>query len=207
MTDRPIIMSAASMRGLLAEPARKFQTRRILKPQPFPAGYHDGEVSLDRVGPDRSEPDGPVFARFSASAVGGGALVEDIIHLPYAVGDRLWVREGFSLRPSTTVVWYRAESEWADDARVRWSSPIHMPRRFSRVTLTVSAIRVERLQDISEADVRAEGCEPQTGRCRTIARDVYAQLWESLHGPGSWALNPFVSVTCWDKVERGNIDA
>lgn len=119
---------------------------------------------------------------------------------PYGVpGDRLWVREAFSGHhdwegqpPSdwrgveNDPIWY-----WADGNPQRgdWTKPkpsIHMPRRFSRITLEVTGVRVERLQDISEADAKAEGCVLQP------ARHCYEVLWEQINGPGSWAANPWV---------------
>ncbi len=69
--------------------------------------------------------------------------------------------------------------------REGWKSPIFMPRWASRITLEITAVRVERLQDISEADARAEGV---TAVC------AYRKLWEKIHGPGSWDVNPYVWV-------------
>lgn len=100
----------------------------------------------------------------------------------------------------------------ADDNHVeRWSPSIHMPRWASRILLEVVNVRVERLNDISEDDAVAEGVEPWVigeGLWRdyslepdqeeagsppmTSARDSYKTLWESLNGPGSWDLNPWV---------------
>lgn len=78
-----------------------------------------------------------------------------------------------------------------------WKSPIHMPRWASRITLEITGVRVERLQDISEADAQAEGCpEAIRGLAFTdsAARDWYADIWESINGPGSWDANPRVWV-------------
>ena len=86
-----------------------------------------------------------------------------------------------------------------------WDSPIHMPRKASRLTLEITGVRVERLQGISEADVIAEGVTAvssggvtlftTTGvNCFQTAKDAYAALWESINGPGSWAANPWVWV-------------
>jgi len=81
---------------------------------------------------------------------------------------------------------------------------IHMPRWASRITLEITGVRVERLQDISEADAQAEGVQcdtdgwfdylmPQSQSC-VNARDSYATLWDRINGPGSWDANPFVWV-------------
>jgi hypothetical protein len=85
-----------------------------------------------------------------------------------------------------------------------------MPRRASRITLEITAVRVERLQDISEADAKAEGiaedhhwdiANSKTGRyvfgstTYDTAKQAYQALWETINGPGSWDANPFVLVT------------
>ncbi len=84
-----------------------------------------------------------------------------------------------------------------------------MPRWASRITLEITGVRVERLQDISEADCWAEGVEQvmhdftkesqidmayRLGLCIDDAKPLYAQLWESINGPGSWEANPWVWV-------------
>lgn len=80
---------------------------------------------------------------------------------------------------------------------------IHMPRWASRITLEVTGVRVERLQDISEADARAEGCDAylaEESPAIDQARMDYANLWESINGPGSWDLNPWVWVVGFKRV-------
>jgi hypothetical protein len=67
-----------------------------------------------------------------------------------------------------------------------------MPRWASRITLEIVAVRVERLQDISEADAKAEGCEAV--RLGRTAKSNYCILWESINSPGSWEKNPWVWV-------------
>ncbi|MFG1417225.1 hypothetical protein V5F38_05350 [Xanthobacter sp. V0B-10] len=97
----------------------------------------------------------------------------------------------------------------------RWRPSIHMPRWASRLTLYVSEVRVERLQDISEADAIAEGVEcdsdgwrdylmPQSQCCST-ARDSYRSLWDSLNGPGAWEANSWVAAYTFAP-RLGNID-
>lgn len=71
-----------------------------------------------------------------------------------------------------------------------------MPGAFSRISLDVTGIRVERLQEISAFDALAEGC-PYHVKCDPTPEDVlkwYSDLWESINGEGSWAANPFVWV-------------
>jgi len=102
-----------------------------------------------------------------------------------------------------------------------------MPRWASRITLEITAVRVERLHDISEADAVAEGlaCITKDGdrtrkygipdadgmpgtddhgwpwnEWRSDPREAYRKLWESINGPGSWDLNPWVWVIEFKRV-------
>ena len=180
MKKRPILMSAPMVRALLD--GSKTQTRRMLK---MPHGLWETSPS--------------------------GELVPIPSNCPYGQpGDRLWVRESFSgpycmeaqdgmaaAAPSTWVhesrIWY-----WADGQPTHgdWTRPrpsIHMPRWASRITLEVTDVRVERLQDISEADAIAEGCPPNaTNAPDDISRFWYRLLWDQINGPGSWDANPWV---------------
>jgi hypothetical protein len=74
-----------------------------------------------------------------------------------------------------------------------------MPRWASRLTLIVTNIHVQRLQDISEEDAKAEGCNE-------ASQVHFAYLWEGINGPGSWAENPFVCAISFE-VHKVNIDA
>lgn len=169
MRELPILFSAPMIRALLA--GTKTQTRRVIKPQPFSDGYYDGVVEMDRV----IGVDGRVYWRASVSAVAGGAIRTEIIEPKYEVGDRLWVKETWRANygldyyrddlgrrprptdfdPKTTAIEYLADGTRELGGKTRVS--IHMPRWASRLTLIVTDVRVERLQDISEADARAEG--------------------------------------------------
>ncbi len=138
--------------------------------------------------------------------------------LPYGKpGDRLWVRETWSPDPPIDSSW--ASTEWNGCGRridgvperfqhprfcnysadwlhgpIVWRPSIHMPRWASRITLEVTGVRVERLQDISEADAMAEGApwgacgSPQEGSRKA----GFAKLWDSINGPNSWDANPWV---------------
>jgi hypothetical protein len=95
----------------------------------------------------------------------------------------------------------------------RWRPSIHMPRWASRITLEITDVRVERLQDISEADAVAEGCKPirpelmldglivRPGRS---AVEEFRLVWEQIHGHGggSWEKNPWVWVIGFKKLEQ-----
>jgi hypothetical protein len=192
MTDRPIIFSAPMVRALLD--GRKTQTRRVLKPQPFQTP--DGWGCVDHNGsPQKWLPCLPGLHR-------------------YAPGDRLWVREVWhppfaADDDSGGLAVYRATTQGPEPHR--WRSPIHMPRWASRLTLHVTEVRVQRLQEISAEDVQAEGaCElafvPPTDADTAEARAIFRALWNSLHGPDAWDANPWVCAVSFT-VERANIDA
>ena len=216
--ERPILFSGAMVRALLT--GTKTQTRRVVKPQPDTA--HDGEpywfIGGYRVWGYRPAPAVPLRA-------GGNPLP-----CPYGQpGDRLWVREtfiqGFPVDPLTDSLqqwdadgnelpkktWYRADNSdigWIDDdgwqVNVPWKPSIHMPRAASRITLEITSVRVERLQDISEADALAEGIVLQpdggygladtTHYHSTDPRQSYFSLWEAINGDGSVQANPWVWV-------------
>ncbi|MFA7488583.1 MAG: hypothetical protein WCY72_10945 [Lysobacteraceae bacterium] len=213
MKERPILFSAPMVRALLA--GTKTQTRRVVKPQPE-------QGCIGRFGP------GNPFIRGE----------RDATRCPYGQpGDRLWVREAFSgphcmdatdecvaVQPSKwgegSRIWY-----WADGNPTHgdWTRPrpsIHMPRWASRILLDVTAVRVERLQDISEADAKAEGITPiwpdgprddggpnhftvdvDPGHLNgPTAATVYRMLWELINGEGSWGANPWVWVVEFKRV-------
>lgn len=135
---------------------------------------------------------------------------------PYgAVGDRLWVKETWrptpSLHPWDLDVTYRADGalrtikdgEFGDRdwtmpkaAATGNVSPLFMPRWAARLVLEINEVRIERLNDCSEADAMAEGTQepslvPIIGACWS-ERDAYAKLWDHINGAGSWAANPWV---------------
>lgn len=83
---------------------------------------------------------------------------------------------------------------------------IHMPRWASRIMLRITDVRVERLQDISEDDARAEGCEPvgwidETDVGMSSYREGFSRLWDRINGPGAWDANPYVWVLSFERVK------
>ncbi len=107
------------------------------------------------------------------------------------------------------------------DAGCEFFPSIHMPRRFSRLTLVVTDVRVQRLQDVSEEDALAEGAyvAPRSRRVAdsyaamavaghwfASARTWYADLWDRINGPGAWDANPWVAAYTFT-VHQQNIDA
>lgn len=208
VTDRPILFSAPMVLALLY--GSKTQTRRMVKPSHL--AFFD-QSPADMLGAWGERP------------------------LPYGkTGDRLWVRETcraeevescldgvryladnhFEPIESTVIeadLWFRMN---AYSGRKGATVPaIHMPRWASRITLEITGVRVERLQDISEMDAKAEGIAPAYGEWRdyrtdpsinfpvcSSAVDSYRTLWGSINGDGSWDANPLVWVVEF-KVMKG----
>lgn len=102
---------------------------------------------------------------------------------------------------------------WSEDllsgAEGRWRPSIHMPRWASRITLEITDVRVERLQDISEEDACAEGADqaehldaPEGSYSFT---EGFRRLWKSIYGPGSWDANPWVWVVEFKRVDQKGV--
>lgn len=231
MKERPILMKGAMVRATLED--RKTHTRRIIKPQleglehfkrfvfekhPFSPSSFVGTPAEGRVsGTER-------MGWVGEDAWGNAIAAEeaDWISCPYGVpGDRLWVKETFTLaewygdhyepagnpeRRQTLKVLYRAtEDETLDDIReMTWKPSIFMPRWASRITLEIEAVRVERLIEITADDCIAEGIYQQGGQWIIDGSETglgwmqpegaYRELWESINGARSWDLNPWVWV-------------
>lgn len=180
MTDIPIIFSAPMVRALLD--GRKTMTRRIARVV-------------------RKSPPGQIG--------GSDTYISRTAWCSVYPGDRLWVRESFrpvhSGDPSRGAT-YRAD---VNLDQTKWKPSIHMPRWASRLTLIVSAAKIERLQAISEADAIAEGVEPifdhGTGNSSTHVI-AFEHLWCSLHGSNAWLANPEVVALSFSVI-KANIDA
>jgi len=112
------------------------------------------------------------------------------------VGDRLWVRESFILGTDpvskvTVPVW---KCGYEGDVTPRWRPSIHMPRKYSRITLEITGVSVERLQEISEKDAKAEGAGCSlAGILPATHRECFKNLWDSINGKAHpWESNPWV---------------
>jgi hypothetical protein len=179
MKNKPILFCGEMVRAILA--GRKTMTRRVVK-----------------------------SPKWSSA---GNAMVD--FGCPYGVpGTKLWVRETcrlYSVNCSKTgkgpLVRYRADGAWSCGCKPQsqtpcgpWKPSIHMPRWASRITLEVTDVRVERVQDISDGDAIAEGClglPTESGGVTWWAE--YAALWDSINrkrGFG-WEKNPWVWVVCF----------
>ena len=215
MKERPILFSGPMVRAILD--GRKTQTRRIMKPQPTYDGFWWSHKGYSCGGEKQFRDGLPLF-----------------VGCPYGVvGDRLWVREtccsdGWSVH-------YLADNDHREFGETRYDDviklhhysggfsrqvpSIHMPRWASRITLEITGVRVERLNEISESDAIAEGIEskPQPygkeldwkyygwleklNQWSTCPIRSYESLWNSINGPESWAANPFVWVIEFKRIE------
>jgi hypothetical protein len=116
-------------------------------------------------------------------------------HCPLGtVGDRLWIRETFQYRhgdPNQVV--YRADFIARGDSAndIKWRTPVAMPREASRLTLKIVGVRVERLQNISEADAIAQGCTSDNG---AYAKGRFKHHWNATNESHPWDSNPWVWV-------------
>jgi hypothetical protein len=196
MSDRPILFSSPMILALLA--GRKAQTRRVLKDQ----------ETWERVGEK-------ILRRWPNQKSG----------TPHKIGDRLWVRESLNAflthgaehqtchYPADHTAVPAPPSRPRDaSGRALWAwqrqsiPSIHCPRWASRLTLTVTDVRVQLLQEISEEDAIAEGWPPPVDPIGGGPINWFARLWNEINGPQAWHDNPFVACYSFE-VRKGNIDA
>ena len=200
--ERPILFSASMVRAILE--GRKTVTRRPVKVQPHIDASGNFCVGNSNYGQDGYGK--PVTKHFVNGCCPFGKP-----------GDRLWVREtwarvgncdpGYLTFGATYPACLPPELENIPAAsELRWKPSIHMFRRDSRILLEITDVRVERLQDISRADIRAEGllCPPELASDDVSPnyRDWYPaawrELWESTGG--DWNANPWVWVVEFKRV-------
>lgn len=192
---RPILFSGPMVRAILD--GRKTQTRRAIRPQPMLAADIDERT---------------VNPAWQAGFID--------VRCPYGQpGDQLWVREtffqAFRRPPATTGASagciYRADDDgihlnpgWSPNGRGGgWQPSIFMPRWASRLTLRITGVRVERLQEImvSPEDMLAEGVTAVPEAAEHLAYE-YRGLWNSLNGADAWDLNPWVWVIEFARVQQ-----
>lgn len=202
MTERPILFSAPMVRAILGD--RKTQTRRIIKRRGLASIFYDGWTDDYVMDPGNAE-----------------WREKEMVYRP---GDLLWVRETVRAEEredGIDGVHYLANDEFrpienSEDASTRWVElfhyrgqrgakvpPIHMPRWASRITLEITDVRAQRVQDISEDDAQAEGCihhHDPAGDGQNVI-EQFSYLWTSIHGPGSWEANPWVAAITFERVK------
>ncbi len=209
MKERPILFSGPMVRAILD--GRKTQTRRVVKgfTPPECRGRHECRIE---GGFGKWYLDGQL-------ATHSGEWLQMRYGQP---GDRLWVRETWcvwkefdNLAPSKLwpgdevsqlAVDYAANPArvWCNADAGKWRPSIHMPRWASRITLEVTGVRVERLQDISDSDAKAEGVEDSD---TSTARMSFARLWSDINGAESWENNPWVWVIKFRRLQPSTINS
>ncbi len=219
MKKRPILFSAPMVRAILD--GKKTQTRRVINPQPEHIEWfaHQNGWCAKAAGAANTAAD-PAYT---------------MVRCPYGQpGDRLWVREtwqavptnggdshgygvfpGVSGRPHIPSRWneahsiiYRADGEHISETGERdtWRPSIHMPRRASRITLEVTEVRVQRVQEISDSDAVAEGVLPpgiSPERCTPNPAGWFRILWDKINAARGygWDKNPWVWAVSFEVVE------
>jgi len=249
MTDRPILFSAEMVRAILD--GRKAQTRRVMKVQPWPDALvtveHYHQYVIDRHGD--MQPGKEIFGahwddgerglRCPYGAPGDTLWVRETwcAHWgapPYDAPQSYRIVTGYELPPikqengdlyqpapsDIMTVWYGAQGD--KPPHMKWKPSIHMPSWALRITLRITDIRVERLQNIegqhpSESDAIAEGVraihhgdgqyyysafrdEPHPKNWCDPA-DAFHELWNHINGPGAWDNNPWVWVVAFERVK------
>nr|DAO68245.1 MAG TPA: ASCH domain protein [Bacteriophage sp.] len=240
MKEKPIIFSADMVKTILD--GKKMMTRRVVKSD-FINNYKHAHII--KQSSDKSR-EGKAY--FYDKPVGGMVLSSQLVSNPYGkVGDHLWVREtwiqGYNDPliesegddENAVSIIYKADGKeeyrscsaetaenWgdfsADSEMVGFKSPIHMPRWASRILLEITDIRVERLNDISEADCEKEGfrfyplsricfkpCSTKhpSGHGSNNYKSIFGEYWDTLNAKKGyqWSSNPWVWVIEFKKVQ------
>jgi hypothetical protein len=233
MKELGLIFTSPEVRAILK--GRKSQTRRIVKPQPegelrplsewsaaLAHACHDHTPDPEKLSEHAQQINGRIFPFADAR----GSLSSP--SCPYGVpGDRLWVREtwypSFLSTPTDSGCVYKADDDglhmnpgWSPDGNGGgWKRSTYMPRWASRITLEITGVRVERVQEINERDARAEGFSAIAGcliqgfaeRDAGLpfrphrAVDAFHGTWEETYGDDSWGANPWVWVIEFKRVK------
>lgn len=226
MKERPIIFNDEMVRAILD--GRKTQTRRLIKldhergfQNPVIRGKNGAVSSVScRLAPTLcplGQPGDRLWLRETWGVVS------------HALDDSGRIIDWQPDRPATSIhempfgqgyysghAIYRTDGAftWGDDdgngEHSCWHPSIHMPRAASRILLEITSVRVERLNDISQADAIAEGMPPSHPSIDQVSRQfgypdfsrsVFAQLWQRLYGEESWQANPWVWVIEFKRIE------
>lgn len=215
MKERPILFSGPMVRAILD--GRKTQTRRVIKPQPY-CPTPEGDYYPD---PYAKTHYWCFWGKRGTDAHNKCSV--PLFRCPYGQpGDRLWVRETWATDSQVDNVmprdlskgepiYYAASNVWRTTGcqpilRGKLRPSIFMMPWMSRILLQVTNVRVERLQDISEADVISEGVRDlgngfgEFNHARGMQRAVFHHAWEQINGPESWDANPWVWVIEFKRV-------
>jgi hypothetical protein len=227
--ERPILFSGPMVRALLAD--AKTQTRRILKLRTKPNRLIYSPLYQPRLRADGLWSDSHCLPFSCPYGQPGDRLWVRETHAQFAVGNRSGkAPQCVAYRATCEGDSFDYVNNGDEIMRIsvsKWTPSIHMPRWASRINLEITEVRVERLQEISEEDAEAEGIEGQSeptggddynavyrnylatkGDAATypwLREDPigsYRSLWNSINGPGSWDLNPWVWAISFKKAAQ-----
>ncbi|MGP2900547.1 hypothetical protein [Serratia ureilytica] len=220
MKERPVIFNGEMVRAILD--GRKTQTRRLVpewqRPKPYPE--NDGEPHYNWMAVAQSDRRWG-YGVFGETEEACAKELSTMAPCPFGnAGDRLWVRETFMDLTGTGIeattgkfegFAYRADTpagSYGDEVRkeygLKWTPSLHMPRKACRILLEITAVRVERLNDISEEDAKAEGVAPSQHIItppEALYRVGFLKLWQSIYGEESWNANPWVWAISFRRVK------
>lgn len=200
MKERPILFNGEMVRAILD--GRKTQTRRVLNPQPVDCGI---------IYTPKNGIQGRLMRWGKKPSLTFGSNNRDLQRVaqqcPYGKpGDRLWVRETFSIYGEANQIEYRATPICGGNPDGGWKPCIFMPRDLSRITLEITDIRVERVQEITFQECLKEGVPEATSMPympyqKSTVND-FRELWNSINGPRGygWDVNPWVWVVEFKRV-------
>jgi hypothetical protein len=197
---KPIIFSTPMVQAILD--GRKTQTRRVVKINGCPITSPKESLELTK--------EGLIYHSFCS--------MSGYYKLLCQPGDILWVRETWAT-VSSGIIEYKATyiepytgSTEIDHIgkKITWRPSIHMPREAARIFLLVTNVRVERVQDITEEDAKAEGCHERLlndgwkNIGKLTARDDFIMLWEYLNAKRGygWDTNPWVWVVKFERISK-----
>lgn len=214
--ERPIIFTGENVRKILD--GTKTQTRRIIRPDHSWVRYYEGnrKEAFEAFHRDSSRPWNPW--RGGRGPIPDGEPThqwqsgDEPLPQNYQKGMHLWVREAWCngiTEDGYDAVCYKATGDFCCEGR--WRSPLHMPRGLSRITLEITDVRAQRVQEITCFDIRDEGfsCPEHDfpgGRCVSecsALRGLFRETWNSINGHrASFEMNPWVFAITFRKVDR-----
>jgi hypothetical protein len=188
--ELPILFSTDMVRAILD--GRKGQTRRVMKPQPVADEPRTGLLFWKDIIHDYT------------------SIVK---HARYQPGDRLWVRETFFFDekgsfsddpewPPENELIFRAD-DWVEDDEIKWKSPLFMPKKYARIWLEVTGVRVERVGDIKISDIFHEGVD--VDKAHPMIFYEFRKLWNTIYKSKpeyQWEKNPWVWVYEFKRIQE-----
>ena len=216
---KPILFSTPMVQAILA--GRKTQTRRVITDRNSVSGIKLSELVFDQLIIETGKENCQYFK--------AACMKDETVHRVFPrwePGDVFWVREKFKKLYNCKTGEFACYWHYADmpedfhqqQPQSKWMPSIHMPFEACRLFLKIKSIRVERLQDITEEDVKAEGVEFVDDRGIIVyksylahepyhwsiatARKSFETLWQKINGIESWNANPWVWVIEFERTEK-----